>query len=327
MKKTIAIVAGGDSSEHAVSLKSAAGIKTFLDPALYKSYTVSITRKGWFVHLSDEETAPIDKNNFSFKTSSGNTIIFDFAIITIHGTPGEDGLLQGYFDLLGLPYSCSGTLASALSFNKYICNNYLRGFGINVADSVCLQKNEAVDAAALIRRIGLPLFVKPNTGGSSFGVTKVKDAAQFAAALQQAFAESPEVLIEQSIKGTEVTCGCYKTKLKTVVFPITEVVTHNEIFDFDAKYNGQSEEITPARIPDSIAGEIVETTAAVYDILRAKGLIRIDYIINDSDSRPVLLDVNTTPGMTPTSFIPQQIRAAGLDIKNVFTDIIENELN
>lgn len=325
MKRNIAIVAGGDSSEIVISLKSAEGISSFIDKDKYNLYIAIVKKDEWAVRLSDGTHAPIDKNDFSF-CENGVTRRFDFAYITIHGTPGEDGRLQSYFDLIGLPYSSCGMLASALTFNKYVCNHYLQGFGIRIAPSIRLLKGETVSDEEVIARLGLPVFVKPNDGGSSFGVTKVKETSQLRAAIDKAFGEGREVIIESYVAGTEVTCGCYKIKGKEVVFPLTEVVTDNEFFDFDAKYNGQVDEITPARIPASLAELIQRKTSRIYDLLGAKGLIRVDYILPE-DGDPVLLEINTTPGMTATSFIPQQVRAAGLDIKQVMTDIIENEFN
>ncbi len=326
MKKSIAIVAGGDSSEIVVSLKSAEGIYSFIDKDKYFLYIAIVKRDEWYVILpGGEEKAPIDKNDFSFR-ENGVVKHFDFAYITIHGTPGENGLLQGYFDLIGIPYSTCSLLVCALTFNKFICKNYLRNFDIRVADSVRLLKGENITNEDVELKLGFPVFVKPNDGGSSFGVTKVKRADQLQAAIKKAFSEGDEVIIEKYVTGTEVTCGCYKIKGKDVVLPLTEVVTNNEFFDFDAKYNGQSDEITPARISDEMTSFIQRRTSKIYDILGAKGLIRVDYII-PVDGEPIMLEVNTTPGMTTTSFIPQQVRAAGLDIKDVMTDIIENELN
>lgn len=325
MKRNIAIIAGGDSSEIVVSLKSAEGIYSFIDKDKYNLY-IAILKKGeWTVQLPAGDTAPIDKNDFSFR-ENGTVKQVDFAYITIHGTPGEDGRLQGYFDMIGLPYSSCGMLASAVTFNKYVCKQYLSGFGVKMADSVRLLKGDAVAADAIVSRLGLPLFVKPNDGGSSFGVSKVKETSQLLPAIEKAFAEGREVMIESFIEGTEVTCGCYKVKGKAVVFPLTEVVTDNEFFDFDAKYNGQVDEITPARLSAPLTEKIQRETSRIYDLLGAKGIIRVDYII-PADGEPRLLEVNTTPGMTVTSFIPQQVRAAGLDIKEVMTDIIENEFN
>ena len=324
MKKNIAIVAGGDSSEVVVSLKSADGIYSFIDKNKYNLYIAVIKKNEWTVKLPSGEVAPIDKNDFSFQ-ENGQIVHFDFVYITIHGTPGEDGRLQGYFDLIGMPYSSCGMLVSAMTFNKYVCNHYLQDFGVKIASSIHLFKGQSVTDEEVVSRLGLPVFIKPNDGGSSFGVTKVKEASAIQPAIAKAFEEGREVIIESFIDGTEVTCGCYKVEGKEVVFPITEVVTDNEFFDYDAKYNGQVDEITPARISEELTEKIKRSTSRIYDILGAKGIIRVDYII-PSDEEPVLLEINTTPGMTATSFIPQQVRAAGLDIKDVMSDIIENEL-
>lgn len=324
MKKNIAIVAGGDSSERIVSFKSAQGIDSFIDKDKYFTYIAIVKSGEWIVILPDGKQTPINKHDFSF--SENETVThFDFAYITIHGTPGENGQLQGYFDLIGMPYSSCNLLVSAITFNKFVCNNYLKGFGINVAKSMRLQKGDTTTSEEVVSCLRLPLFVKPNDGGSSFGITKVKEVDHLQAAIEKAFSEGNEVIIEQFIAGTEVTCGCYKVKGKAIVFPVTEVVTQNEFFDYDAKYNGQVEEITPARISDRLTEQIQQTTSKLYDILGAKGLIRVDYIIPQGEE-PTLLEVNTVPGMTATSFIPQQVKAAGLDIKQVMTDIIENEL-
>ena len=225
--------------------------------------------------------------------------------------------------MIRMPYSSCGMMVSALTFNKYICNQYLRNFGVNVAHSIHLFKGEEITDDEVISRLGLPIFVKPNDGGSSFGVTKVKTREDIQPAIAKAFGEGKEVVLEQFIAGTEVTCGCYKVTGKSVVFPLTEVVTPNEFFDYDAKYNGQVDEITPARLSPELTQTIQQETARIYDILGAQGIIRIDYIITP-EGTPMLLEINTTPGMTATSFIPQQVRAAGLDIKDVMTDIIEN---
>ena len=320
-KRTIAIIAGGDSSELPVSLRSAQGIYSFIDKERYNLYIVEMQGKRWEVVLPNGEKTPIDRNDFSF-TENGEKKVFDFAYITIHGTPGENGILQGYFDLLGIPYSSCNVLVSAMTFNKFTCNQYLKGFGIRVSESMILRKGFEILDEEVINKVGLPCFIKPNAGGSSFGVTKVKTKEQIQPAIEKAFGESDEVMIEAFMQGTEITCGCYKTKNKEVVFPITEVVTSNEFFDYDAKYNGQVDEITPARIPEETAERVRLLTSAIYDILGCDGIIRIDYIITEGE-KVNMLEINTTPGMTATSFIPQQVRAAGLDIKDVMTDIIE----
>lgn len=326
MKRNIAIVAGGYSSEHDVSLRSAEGIYSSIDKEKYNVYTVDLEREAWTALLPDGGRRPVDKNDFSFTAEDGTKVKFDFAYITIHGDPGENGKLAGYFDMLGVPYSCCGVFAGSLTFNKFACNNYLKAFGVRVAESICLRKGQTISDEDVITRIQLPCFIKPNLGGSSFGVTKVKTPAQIQPAIEKAFHESDEIMIESFMEGTEITCGCFKTKEKSVVLPVTEVVTHNEFFDYDAKYNGQVEEITPARISQDLTERVGKLTSAIYDIIGCSGIIRVDYIIS-RDNKINLLEVNTTPGMTATSFIPQQIRAAGMNITDVFTDIIEDKFN
>ena len=332
-KRNIAIVCGGDSSEHDVSMRSAQGLYSFFDKERYNIYVVDVKGQDWHVDLQNGDMAKIDKNDFSFKID-GKTVTFDYAYITIHGTPGENGLMQGYFELLHIPYSTSGVLVEAMTFDKYVLNNYLRGFGVNVAESVLLRRGEEEKYSdeEIEKRIGMPCFVKPAADGSSFGVSKVKNADQLAPALRVAFMESDEVMVESFMKGTEISIGCYKTRDKAVVFPATEVVTSNEFFDYDAKYNGQVKEITPARIKDETAKRVAELTSHIYDIVHCNGIIRIDYIIGKGigkDGTEVdkihLLEVNTTPGMTATSFIPQQVKAAGLKMSDVLTDIVENQ--
>ena len=345
MKRNIAIIAGGDSSEYEVSLRSAAGIESFLaDQKQYTTTIVLLRGNDWKAQIKNQELgaknqdewAEIDKNDFSY-TYNGVKHSFDFAYITIHGTPGENGVLQGYLDMIGLPYSCCGVLAAAMTFNKYTCNHYLKGFGVKVAESVLLRKEamrrlgDKAIGEDIIEQVGLPCFIKTNVGGSSFGVTKVKTLEEVKPAIEKAFAEGDEVICEAFMKGIEITCGAYKTKNKAVAFPITEVVTSNEFFDYDAKYNGQVDEITPARIPDKVRDAVQAMTLKIYDILGCKGIIRVDYILTGDKAKGErleinLLEVNTTPGMTATSFIPQQVKAAGLDIKDVLSDIIDNEL-
>ena len=330
MKRKIAIVAGGDSSEHDVSLRSAQGILSFMDKEKYD------------VTIVELQGADID--------TLSRLRDYDYAYITIHGTPGENGLLQGYLDMMHIPYSCCGVLPASMTFNKFACNHYLQNFGYRIARSILLRDNGTmVQGGAgteehwsqtdiedrIIATVGLPCVIKSNVGGSSFGCTKVKTREAIMPAIQLAFKEGNEVICEAFMNGTEVTCGVYKTSKNEVAFPVTEVVSENEFFDYDAKYNGQVQEITPARIPDEIRDKVQALTLRLYDILGCNGIIRVDYILtpkkagqepdhNSSDVDINLLEVNTTPGMTATSFIPQQVRAAGLDIKDVLTDIIEN---
>lgn len=329
IKRNIAIVCGGDSSEHDVSMNSANGLYSFFDKERYNVYIVEVEGQNWHVNYDDGTTASIDRNDFSF-VKDGKAVVFDYAYITIHGTPGENGLMQGYFELIGVPYSTSGVLVEAMTFDKYVLNRYLSGYGVNVAQSLLLRRGEEnkYSEEEIERLIGMPCFVKPAADGSSFGVSKVKNTDQLAPALRVAFMESNEVMIESYLDGTEISIGCYKTKNKSVVFPATEVVTNNEFFDYNAKYNGEVQEITPARINPDTAARVAEETSRIYDILRCNGIIRVDYIITKDENgndKINMLEVNTTPGMTATSFIPQQVRAAGLDIKDVLTDIVENQ--
>ncbi|HOO19362.1 MAG TPA: D-alanine--D-alanine ligase [Paludibacteraceae bacterium] len=325
MKKNIAIVAGGDSSEVGISLKSAKGLYSFIDKERYNVWIVTLIGKNWQVQCLDGEKREIDKNDFSF-IQQEKKIKFDFAYVTIHGTPGENGLLQGYFNLIGLPFSCCDVLPAALTFNKFYCNRFLKNFDILVAESLLFRKGALISIEEITQKIGYPCFVKPNASGSSFGITKVKSENQIQLALDIAFTEGDEVMVEKFIEGTEVTCGIYKTKQKTVVLPITEVVPKNDFFDYNAKYNGQVQEITPARIQQQTAEQIQQLTTKIYDILNCKGIVRMDYIISN-EGAIYLLEINTTPGMTETSFIPQQVKAAGLNMTDVLTEIIENELN
>ena len=323
MKKNIAIICGGDSSEWVVSMKSTQGIYTFIDKKKYNCYIVCLRNKIWEAVI-DEQKYPIDKNDFSF-IFQGKKINFDCAYVTIHGTPGEDGRLQGYFDMLHIPYTSCSVLTSAMTFSKFVCNQYLKIYGVKIAESILLRKGQSVSDNDVLTKTGLPCFIKPNVGGSSFGVTKVKEEKDIQPAIKKAFEEGEEVIIESFISGTEVTCGCFKINEEKTVLPVTEVVSKNDFFDFEAKYTAEKvEEITPARISEELTNRIQQITSAIYDILDCKGIIRVDYIIAETGIH--LLEVNTTPGMTETSFIPQQVAAAGLNITEVMTDIIEESI-
>ena len=324
MKRNIAIVAGGDTSEIVVSLRSAQGIYSFIDKEKYNLYIVEMEGRRWEVQLPDGNKVPVDRNDFSFMNGT-EKVVFDFAYITIHGTPGEDGRLQGYFDMMRIPYSCCGVLAAAITYDKFACNQYLKAFGVRIAESLLLRQGQSVSDEDVLEKIGLPCFIKPSLGGSSFGVTKVKTKEQIQPAIVKAFGEAEEVLVEAFMEGTELTCGCYKTRKRDVVLPVTEVVSKNEFFDYEAKYTASKvEEITPARLSEEMTAKVQERTSFIYDILGCKGIIRVDYIIVGKE--PYLLEVNTTPGMTETSFIPQQVKAAGMEMKQVLSEIIEDEM-
>jgi len=326
MKPVIAIIAGGYSSEFEVSLKSARGIWTFMDKEKFDVYIILITKNRWRAFLESGSIFPVDKNDFSI-VFDDKRVAIDFAYITIHGSPGENGRLQGYLDMMNIPYSCCGVLAAALTFDKYCCNQYVKSFGVRTAPSILLRRGEVQTPEQIVAELGLPLFIKPNDGGSSFGITKVTSIEQIQPAIEAALKEGSETLIERFLSGTEVTCGCYKTKGRIRVLPVTEVVSKNEFFDYDAKYNSDSvEEITPARISGELTAEIQELTEKIYDRTGAKGIIRIDYIISPA-GEIWLLDINTTPGMTDTSFIPQQVNAAGLNMTEVLTEIIEENMH
>lgn len=324
MKRIIAIICGGDTSEHDVSMRSAANLQTYFDTDKYITYKVEIHAGKWQAILADGSRCPVDRNDFSFE-AEGRRIRPDYAYITIHGVPGENGILQGYFDLIGMPYSTCNVLVEAMTYDKFVLNQYMRSLGVRVAESMLIHRDRSSEVSDrdIADRIGFPCFVKPARGGSSFGVTKVKSIDALRPAIDKAILEGEDVMVEAYMQGTEITCGCYKTKQSAHVLPITEVVTANEFFDYDAKYNGQVDEITPARISDRLRDRVQTLTSTIYDILGCNGIIRIDYIITEGD-KINLLEINTTPGMTATSFIPQQVRAAGLDMKQVMTDIIEN---
>lgn len=327
-KKTIAIVCGGDSAEHDVSMRSAQGIESFLDKERYIVYKVEIHARHWEAILADGSRTIVDRNDFSF-TDGDKKVKPDYAYITIHGAPGENGVLQGYFDLIGMPYSTCNVLIEAMTYDKFVLNNYMRSLGVSVADSLVVKQGHDLDVSDedIISRIGLPCFVKPARGGSSFGTTKVKTPEQLRPAINVALKEGEDVMVEAFMQGTELTCGCYKTSNGGGhVFPVTEVVSKNEFFDYAAKYNNESDEITPARISERLTERVMQLTSTLYDILGCHGIIRIDYIVTEGDHIN-LLEINTTPGMTATSFIPQQVRAAGLDIKDVLTEIIEDGIH
>lgn len=323
-KLNIAVIAGGDSSEFVVSVKSGANVYKAIDTEKYYPWLVQIRGTEWIVLQNDRKIADIDKSDFSFLLN-GEKITLDYAYITIHGTPGEDGILQGYFDLLKIPYSTCNVHSSSLTFNKWFCNNYLRNFGIKMAKSIKISKGEKIEPEKIAEKLGLPVFIKPNAGGSSFGITKVKTLPEIETAIKKAWEESNEALIEQFIDGKEFTCGLVKINNKKVIFPVTEVLPKNEFFDFEAKYTpGAAEEITPARLPKDLFEKCQEISSEVYDLCQCSGIVRVDFILKEKEF--YFLEVNTTPGMTATSFIPQQITAMGLTLKEVITQIIDDKL-
>lgn len=326
MKKNIAIITGGDSSELVISLKSAGQVRQHIDRDKYEPYLVYIREDDWHVKTGpdDKVLIPVDKNDFSFNLD-GREIRFDYAFISMHGPPGEDGKLQAYFDLLHIPYSSSGVLSLALSFNKYACKNILSQAGILSADAFLIRKSMKWDADTIINRTGLPCFIKPNSGGSSFGVSKVNKAEELEAAVHVALEEDSEVLVESFIPGREFTCGALRTGGREFTFPVTEVISKNEFFDYEAKYTeGMATEITPAEIPEELTRKCQSMTAEIYDVLDCRGLVRIDFIINDGEL--YFLEVNGIPGMSKESIIPLQIRSLGHTEKEIYNLIIENSI-
>lgn len=323
-KPNIAVVAGGDSSEFIVSQKSGANVFKAVDTAKFTPWLVEMQNNRWEVLRDGKKLADIDKSDFSF-TLNGEKIRFDFAYITIHGTPGEDGILQAYFELIGLPYSTCDVHSSSLTFNKWFCNNYLRSFGVTMAKSIKLQKGADIQTESIVKKLGLPVFVKPNAGGSSFGVSKVKTIDQLEVAIRKSWEESEEALIESFIDGKEFTCGAVKLKGEITVFPVTEVLPKNEFFDYEAKYTpGAAEEITPARLPKHLFEKCQQLTTEIYDLCECSGIVRVDFILKGEEF--YFLEVNTTPGMTATSFIPQQINAMGATLQDFITRIIQDKI-
>lgn len=324
-KKIIAIIAGGDSSEHDVSMRSAQGIDSWIDRTCFIPYTIETRGLDWQALLPDGGKAPVCLHDFSFE-DNGQRVRPDFAFIIIHGTPGEDGKLQGYFDLQGVPYSSCNVLVCALTFNKFMLNQFLAHFGVRTAQSILLRKGDTATAEQIVEAVGLPCFIKPNASGSSFGVTKCKTLEDIAPAIALARTEGEDVMIEALLDGTEIACGVFQTKRQGIrALPITEVVPKDEFFDYDAKYNGRVEEITPARLSTDTTRRVQQLTEHIYRLLGASGIIRVDYILTEGDVIN-LLEINAIPGMTATSFIPQQARAAGIDMTELISEIINDKL-
>ncbi|MFH2096003.1 MAG: D-alanine--D-alanine ligase [Bacteroidota bacterium] len=323
MKPIVGILAGGDSKEIIISIKSAQTVYNLVDKDQFEVYNIHLCGKDWDVVI-EEEKYPVDRSDFSF-SYNGQKIIIDYALIMIHGTPGEDGLLQAYFDLLKIPYSTCGFFESALTFNKHACKLYLKEYGVLSADAVIVRRNENYDVNAIASRIGFPCFVKPNEGGSSFGTTKAKNLKELNESVQLAFKEDNEVIIEVFIEGREVTCGVIKTRNNYYRLPPTEIVSKNDFFDYDAKYEGKSDEITPAHLPDEMINECQDISSRIYDLLHCNGIVRVDYIIKNN--RFYFLEINTVPGMSAASIIPQQAKAAGIDLTRVFTEMINDAIS
>ncbi len=319
--KNIAIVCGGNSGEYEVSIASGKMVAENLDQAKYRPYLVEIKGTEWNYISGDDVRIPVDKTDFSLMVD-GENVRFDAVFNAIHGTPGEDGKLPGYLDMLGIPYSSCGVDVSALSFNKYLFNHFVHDFGLKTAKAFSFLKGEAIDREAVIGALRFPLFIKPSSSGSSVGVTKVKTEAEFDQAVAIAFREDNRILIEEALIGRELCCGLVKRKNELLVFPLTEIIPENEFFDYEAKYSGRSLEITPADIPEKVSIDIKTISSFLYRKLDCKGFVRFDFIATETDL--YILELNTIPGMTRNSILPQQARAFGLTDQDLFTLVIDN---
>lgn len=325
MKRRIALVTGGYSSEAQISYKSVRTVYEHLDKEKNEVYIIDVTPDGWFYTHSDGQKSLVDRSNFSIVTD-GHLIRFDLAYICLHGTPGEDGKLQGYFDLLKIPYTSCNAASSAITFNKRYTVAIAGMGGLHVANSIHLFRQDHPSADQVLSQLKLPVFVKPNNGGSSLGMSKVNIAGDIESALQKAFAEDEEVLVEEMITGREFTIGVYRRGGKILVLPFTEVETHNEWFDFEAKYLGKSTETTPARISDMMHEKLESAARKAYQLLNCRGVVRIDFIYNTLLDQPFLLEINTVPGQSEASIIPQQVRAAGMELRTFYQELIEDSL-
>jgi D-alanine-D-alanine ligase len=326
MKKNIALVTGGYSGEAVISYKSADTIYKNIDTDKWNCYLIDIHPDGWFYQTGAGEKINVDKNDFTI-TIDGNKIKFDAVLVGLHGTPGEDGKLQGYFDCLKIPYTSCDAATSALTFNKRYTVAVASFAGMHVAKSLHLFKGEDYTAASITEQLRLPVFVKPNNGGSSIGMSKVSDPASLDAALQKAFAEDEQVLVEEFITGREFTIGVFKSKGKIIALPITEIISKNEFFDFEAKYEGASEEITPANVDESVAEKVRADARKAYAVFNCKGIVRMDFIYDETVDAPFLLEINTVPGQSAASLVPQQVVAMGWTLKEFYSALIEECFN
>jgi D-alanine-D-alanine ligase len=325
MKKKIALVAGGYSGEYVISIGTAQTIEKNLDPEKYDTYKIIVTREGWWYESEGGEKIPVDKNDFSLSLSSGK-VNFDCVFIAIHGTPGEDGRMQGYFDMLQIPYTSCNSIVSALTFNKSYCNKVVKEFNVvNIANSVHLIKGEPYSVGSLLEQLKLPVFVKPNEGGSSLGVSKVKSVEEIMPAIEKAFKEDNQVLIEEFIEGRELTIGVYRLGPYLHTLPPTEIVSKNEFFDYEAKYTpGVTNEITPAPISEDLHEQLRNKASFIYRHLNCRGIVRMDFILQKAGNKLFFLEVNTMPGQSENSIVPQQVRAAGGSLQAFYGSIIED---
>lgn len=322
MKKNIALLAGGYSGEFEISIRSSHQIAENIDREKYNVYLIVLSREGWY-YESENGKVEIDKNDFSL-TIKGKKIKFDAAYITIHGTPGEDGLLQGYLDMMQIPYTTCSALVSALTFDKSICNSVVRDFGfVNVARNVIVSKGQTLDENEILQKVQLPVFVKPSAGGSSIGMSKVCKKEDLIPAIEKAFGVCERVLIEEYIKGREFSCGVLELEKEVKALPVTEIVSMTDFFDYDAKYNGKSKELTPAPIDKNLSDRIQSLTEKIYKALNCSGVCRVDFIYNEEQDKLYFLEINTTPGQSEQSIVPQQVRAIGKDTRWLYNTILE----
>lgn len=319
-KKSVAVIYGGNSSEHQVSIQSGKNVAANLDRERYDVYEILIKGKSWtLIARNGEEMEPAEINKTDFSAAG---VHFDVAFIMIHGTPGENGLLQGYFEMLEIPFTTCNAFVSNIAFDKYSCKRFLDFAGVKFAKDCYIRKGRPYSPRSIVAQLGLPLFIKPTNGGSSFGVTKVKSMEEIEPAVERAFLENDAVMAEEAIVGREVTNGIFTDRGKIVNLPVTEIVTEREFFDFEAKYQGLSKEICPAPLPPHITEQIQQMTTHIYTFMGCRGLVRMDYIIKGEEI--FFLEMNMVPGMTPMSLIPAQVRAAGIEIKEFFTALIES---
>jgi len=327
MKKNIALLAGGYSGEYVISIKTAETIEKNLDSEKYNTYKIIVDRSGWFYQAQDGKRLEVDKNDFSL-TIDGEKVKFDAAFIAIHGTPGEDGRIQGYLDMVDVPYNTCNAIVSALTFNKSYCNKVVKAFNIvNIANSVHLIKGEPYSVGNILEQLQLPMFVKPNESGSSLGVSKVKSVEELLPAIEKAFKEDNQVLIEEFIEGRELTIGVYRVDGYLHTLPATEIVSKNEFFDYEAKYTpGVTNEITPAPVTDSIKDQLETKAAYIYRHLNCRGVVRMDFILQKGTNKLFFLEVNTMPGQSENSIVPQQVMAAGKSLRDFYGALIEDTL-
>lgn len=316
-KWNIAILAGGDSGEYEISIKSAEVVRNHLDPSIFDIYLIVFREGDWFHTDKKGNKVFVDRDDFSLSID-GVKITFDGVFIAIHGTPGEDGKVQGYLEMLGIPYTSCDSITSAITFDKFFCNHFVKSFGVKISKSIRLSKEDIVTVDEILSQLSLPFFVKPDRGGSSVGTSKVSRRDEIVPALEKAFREDRLVIMEEHIPGRELSCGTISFKGNVITLPVTEIISKNEFFDYEAKYEGKSEEVTPADIPATVAGLIGETSLKLYKLLNCRGMVRFDYILKDANL--YFLEVNTVPGMSELSIVPQQAVKAGISLRDLFTE-------